>query len=120
MIYAATILMLLVFIASLISVEFAFTAAIIEIFFGILAGNFLHMPPQPWLDFLAGFGGILLTFLAGAEVDPKFIKEKFKESCLVGSYRILFLYSRMDMASITYCRLRPFRNIACSCICCSC
>lgn len=98
-IYVATILILLVFIASLISVKFAFTVAIIEIFFGILAGNFLHIPPQPWLDFLAGFGGILLTFLAGAEVDPKFIKEKFKESCLVGGFSFFVPY----MAAIGYC-----------------
>jgi Kef-type K+ transport system membrane component KefB len=28
------------------------------------------LPLAPWVGFLAGFGVILLTFLAGAEIDP--------------------------------------------------
>jgi len=36
------------------------------------------------MDFVASFAGILLTFLAGAEVDPALLRSKAKESILVG------------------------------------
>ena len=38
----------------------------------------------PWVTFLAGTGAILLTFLAGAELDPAIFREKWKESVAVG------------------------------------
>ena len=99
-IYAATCITLLVFIASVFSVELALSAAIIEIAVGVVAGNFLGLQSAPWMDFLAGFGGILLTFLAGAEVDPKIMREKFKESALIGGISFLVPY----LAAIAYCR----------------
>jgi Kef-type K+ transport system membrane component KefB len=81
---------LLIFVASVISVEAALSAAIIEIGAGVVAGNLLGLHPAPWMDFLAGFGGILLTFLAGAEVDPQVFREKLKESVLIGGLSFLF------------------------------
>jgi len=36
------------------------------------------------VNFLSGFGSIILTFLAGAEVDPNVIKKKFRESVTIG------------------------------------
>ena len=36
------------------------------------------------MDFLASFGSIVLTFLAGAEVDRQAFGAKFKESLLIG------------------------------------
>lgn len=98
-IYAATLVALLIFLASVISVEAALSAAIIEIAAGVVAGNFLGLYPAPWMDFLAGFGGILLTFLAGAEVDPQLLKDKLKESLLIGGLSFLVPY----MAAIAYC-----------------
>jgi Kef-type K+ transport system membrane component KefB len=97
--YAAMWVTLLIFLASVISVEAALSAAIIEIVAGVLAGNFLSLHPAPWMDFLAGFGGILLTFLAGAEVDPSILKTKFKESLLIGGFSFLVPY----LAAIGYC-----------------
>ena len=97
--YAAMWVALLIFLASIISVEAALSAAIIEIAAGVLAGNFLGLHPAPWMDFLAGFGGILLTFLAGAEVDPAILKTKFKESLLIGGFSFLVPY----LAAIGYC-----------------
>jgi len=90
---------LLIFLASVISVEATLSAAIIEIAAGVLAGNFLGLHPAPWMDFLAAFGGILLTFLAGAEVDPDMLKTKFKESVLIGGFSFLVPY----LAAIIYC-----------------
>ena len=97
--YAATWVALLIFLASVVSVELALSAAIIEIALGVVAGNFLGLHPAPWMDFLAGFGGILLTFLAGAEVDPTLLRQKLKESLLIGGFSFLVPY----LAAIAYC-----------------
>ena len=74
---------LLVFISSLISLKIGLSVAIIEIVLGVIAGN-LGLMPEEWMLYLAGFGGIVLTFLAGAEIDAKLMKERLKESLLIG------------------------------------
>ncbi len=38
----------------------------------------------PWISFLAGTGAIVLTFLAGAELDPGVFRTKWKEALVVG------------------------------------
>jgi glutathione-regulated potassium-efflux system ancillary protein KefC len=55
-------------------------AALANYFFGpdVLGAN------QEWLRFLASIGAVLLTFLAGAELDPKVIREKAAEVSIVG------------------------------------
>ncbi len=75
----------LIFAASVVSIRAAVSVAIVEIAAGVIGGNFLGMESTPWIDFLAGFAGILLTFLAGAEVDPDLFREKFKESMWIGA-----------------------------------
>jgi len=75
----------LIFAASVVSIRAAVSVAIVEIAAGVIGGNFLGLQTTPWIDFLAGFAGILLTFLAGAEVDPDLFREKFKESMWIGS-----------------------------------
>ncbi len=85
----ATILGLLILIASIVSVELGVSVAIIEIAFGVIAGNFLGVASTPWIDFIAAFAGIVLTFLAGAEVDPALLRERAKESLLVGALSFL-------------------------------
>jgi len=74
---------IIVLIASLISLKFGLSVAIIEILLGAVGGSLgLHM--QDWMSYLAGFGGITLTFLAGTEIDTTLMREKFKESFLIG------------------------------------
>ncbi|HLQ04208.1 MAG TPA: cation:proton antiporter [Verrucomicrobiae bacterium] len=85
----ATILTLLVLLASIASVELGLSVAIIEIAAGVIAGNALGLTPPSWMDFLASFAGILLTFLAGAEVDPGVMRQKLKESVLIGGLSFL-------------------------------
>src|ERR1051326_9029450 len=68
----------------MLSVELGISVAIIEIILGVLAGNFLGVTTTPWIDFIASFASIVLTFLAGAEVDPGLMREKLKESLLLG------------------------------------
>jgi Kef-type K+ transport system membrane component KefB len=79
----------LALVASLVSIRFALSVAIVEIALGVVGGNALHMHTTAWIDFLAGFGGVLLTFLAGAEVDTALLREKFKESALIGGLSFL-------------------------------
>jgi len=89
---------ILVFISSLISLRVGLSVAIIEIILGAIAGN-LGVQPDDWMLYLASFGGILLTFLAGTEIDTKLMKEKFKESFLIGTFSfvlpfvVVFLYT---------------------------
>ncbi|NPV26363.1 MAG: cation:proton antiporter [Firmicutes bacterium] len=85
----ALVLITLVFIASFVSVETAISVTIVEIAMGIIGGNFLGLHTVPWVDFLAGFASVLLTFLAGAEVDPDIMKQKLKESILIGGFSFL-------------------------------
>jgi Kef-type K+ transport system membrane component KefB len=80
----ATLAALLILVASMLSVELAISAAIIEIVLGVVAGNVLHVTTNPWIDFLAGFAGILLTFLAGAEVDPAILRSKWRAAIGIG------------------------------------
>src|SRR5438876_1551381 len=80
----AVIAGLLILVACVASVELVISVALIEISLGVVAGNFLGLSSPPWMDFLASFGSILLTFLAGAEVDPRVMREKLKESVLIG------------------------------------
>ena len=68
---------ILVFLSSLISLRVGLSVAIIEILLGAVAGN-LGLEPQDWMLYLASFGGIVLTFLAGTEIDTQLMKEKFR------------------------------------------
>jgi Kef-type K+ transport system membrane component KefB len=63
--------------------------AIIEILLGALFGNLGVIHPEEWMLYLASFGGILLTFLAGTEIDTDLMREKFKESFLIGFFSFL-------------------------------
>jgi Kef-type K+ transport system membrane component KefB len=73
-----------VLLASVVSVEFALSVASIEIILGVVAGNTLHLSTPQWLVFLAAFGSIVLTFLAGAEVDPDEFRSTWRASTLIG------------------------------------
>lgn len=70
--------------AGLVSVRTGISVAMVEILMGVIGGNFLGLQVNEWVNFLAGLGAILLTFLAGAEVDPEVLKSKFKESMSIG------------------------------------
>jgi Kef-type K+ transport system membrane component KefB len=97
--YIAFIISFLIFLGSIISVETGVSVALIEIILGVLGGNYLKISPTPWLTFLSSFGGILLTFLAGAEVDLLILKEKLKESLLIGGFSFLGPF----LGAMAYC-----------------
>jgi Kef-type K+ transport system membrane component KefB len=70
--------------ASLISIWTAISVALIEIMVGAVAGNVIGLPLTPWINYLAGFGAILLTFLAGTEVDADVVRRNFGASIGIG------------------------------------
>jgi Kef-type K+ transport system membrane component KefB len=82
---AASVWMALALAASLISIRIGISVALIEILVGVVAGNLLGVQTAPWIDFLATFGAGLLTFLAGAELDPDSLKRHLKPALVIGS-----------------------------------
>ncbi|MDP2865220.1 MAG: cation:proton antiporter [Elusimicrobiota bacterium] len=73
---------LIILSASVLSLRLGVSVAIFEILLGLAAGN-LGLRPENWMAYLAGFGGIVLTFLAGAEVDVKLLKDNFRRAGLL-------------------------------------
>jgi Kef-type K+ transport system membrane component KefB len=71
-------------IASRVSIRVGISVALIEIGMGVIGGNFLGLHTTPWIDFLATFGSGLLTFLAGAEIDPDSLRRHLRVSLAVG------------------------------------
>src|SRR5262249_57451633 len=67
----------LALLSALISIRLALSVALIEIMVGAIAGNVIGLPLTPWINYLAGFGAILLTFLAGAEVAMEVARRNF-------------------------------------------
>ncbi len=83
--YVATIWIGLALVASIISIRTAISVALVEICVGVVGGNFLGLDPHSeWISFLAGFGAILLTFLAGAEIEPDVLRKYGKEALSIG------------------------------------
>ncbi len=80
----------LAFASALISIRTGIAVALIEILVGALVGNLFHVQTTSWIDFLAGFGSGLLTFLAGAEIEPKVIAKHWKETLSIGFVSFLF------------------------------
>jgi Kef-type K+ transport system membrane component KefB len=75
--------------ASLVSVRLGVSVALVEIGLGVIAGNFLGFHTTTWIDFLATFGSGLLTFLAGAEIDPVSLRRHLRKSLTIGAVSFL-------------------------------
>jgi glutathione-regulated potassium-efflux system ancillary protein KefC len=76
--FSAALWLILALIATLLSIWFRISTALSEIVVGTVAqvvigaliGNEVLGAKSAWVGFLAGTGAIVLTFLAGAELDP--------------------------------------------------
>jgi Kef-type K+ transport system membrane component KefB len=82
--FVASAWMAIAFLASLISIRLGVSVALIEILLGVVAGNAFHIQTNEWISFLATFGAGLLTFLAGAEIDPGSLRAHLTESATIG------------------------------------
>jgi glutathione-regulated potassium-efflux system ancillary protein KefC len=80
--------------ATLLSIWLRVSTALCEIAVGTIAqlifGLAVLGTGEPWVKFLSGIGAIVLTFLAGAELDPQVFKLKWKEAATVGLASFLF------------------------------
>jgi Kef-type K+ transport system membrane component KefB len=82
----------LALIASLLSIWLRVSTALSEIVVGTIAqliicaaiGSAVLGTDESWVKFLAGIGAIVLTFLAGAELDPVVFRAKWREAVSVG------------------------------------
>ncbi|MFZ1934817.1 MAG: cation:proton antiporter [Thermoguttaceae bacterium] len=90
---AAVWLALAVF-STILASHLRLSGALVEIVVGMLAAftadHFLHANALganlDWLRFIASIGAVLLTFLAGAELDPAAMRMKIKEVTVVGTF----------------------------------
>ena len=80
----AAVLAAVVLVASMLSVELGITVALLELTLGVAAGNIFHLQSAEWLDFIAKFASIVLTFLAGMEVDPTYMRDRARATVGIG------------------------------------
>jgi Kef-type K+ transport system membrane component KefB len=88
----AALWLILALAATLLSIWFRISTALSEIVVGTVArlligaliGTVALGAKSAWISFLAGTGAIVLTFLAGAELDPAIFRTKWKEAFSVG------------------------------------
>jgi Kef-type K+ transport system membrane component KefB len=82
----------LALVATLLSIWLRVATALSEIVVGTIAqlvigaviGTAALGADNGWIKFLSGTGAIVLTFLAGAELDPEVFRRKWKEASAVG------------------------------------
>jgi Kef-type K+ transport system membrane component KefB len=80
----AAILAAVVVVASLVSVELGVTVALLELTLGVVVGNVFDLGSAEWLDFIAKFASIVITFLTGMEVDPDYMRRRLSASLGIG------------------------------------
>jgi len=81
----------LALLATLLSIWLRIATALSEIIIGTVAQLLIGAligttlgSDQPWIKFLSGTGAIVLTFLAGSELDPVIFRAKWKEATAIG------------------------------------
>lgn len=88
----ATLWLGLALLATLVSVWLRIATAMSEIIVGTVAqliigaliGASVLGTDQSWIKFLASTGAVILTFLAGAELDPQVMRREWKQAVIVG------------------------------------
>jgi Kef-type K+ transport system membrane component KefB len=88
----ASLWLFLAVVSAVLANKLKISIALMEICVGVaaadIAGRYFWPDAlganQEWLRFLASSGAVLLTFLAGAELEPEVMKAKLKEVSLVG------------------------------------
>jgi len=90
--FASALWIGLALIAASLQAWVAVSVALLEIIIGAVAGNLVDLTLTPWVNYLAGVGAILLTFLAGAEIDVKVIRRNFASTIAIGVVGFLAPY----------------------------
>lgn len=95
-------------VSAVIAHHLRISIALVEICVGVtVAGIAVHFgrledigSDEEWLRFLASSGAVLLTFLAGAELEPQAMRKKLKEVTIVGL--VGFLAPFLGCTAIAY------------------
>jgi glutathione-regulated potassium-efflux system ancillary protein KefC len=90
--FVASLWVGLALIATLLGIWLRVSTALSEIVVGTVAQLVIGVAigrdalggRSEWVSFLAGVGAILLTFLAGAELDPQVFRRKWREATVIG------------------------------------
>ena len=98
----------LALVATLLSIWLRVATALSEIVVGIVAQLVLGTlfgaaalgADQSWITFLAGTAAVVLTFLAGAELDPEVMRRNWKEASSIGV--ISFLAPFLGCAAVAH------------------
>lgn len=104
----AALWLALAVVAAVVAYHLKLSIALVEICVGVLAaavaGYFGRLEQlgadEQWLRFLASSGAVLLTFLAGAELEPRVLKTKLKEVTVVGL--VSFAAPFLGCAAVAY------------------
>ena len=82
--FQSALWMALALAAAMGSLWITISAALFEIVVGAIAGNTIGLPLTPWINYIAGVGAVVLTFLAGTDIDPHVVKKHFASSMTIG------------------------------------
>src|SRR5215471_6537832 len=103
--YLTAIWLGMALLAAVVSIRVAVPVALVEIVVGALAGNIPglreHVTQTGLVVFLASAGSLVLTFLAGAEIDPASLREHWRASLSIG----LVSFALPFGAAFGFCRL---------------
>ena len=81
----AALLAVTILLASMVSIEIGLSVALIELAAGVAVGNLFTVTVPDWLSFVGTFAGVMLTFLAGAEVDVPQFRREWQASISIGA-----------------------------------
>jgi Kef-type K+ transport system membrane component KefB len=102
--YVAAIWLGMALLASVVSIKIAVPVALVEIVVGALAGNLPgvsnHITQPGFVTFLASAGSLVLTFLAGSEIDPVSLRGHWKASLSIGFVSFLI----PGVAAFLFCK----------------
>jgi Kef-type K+ transport system membrane component KefB len=82
--FQSALWMALALVAATGSLYITISAALFEIVVGAIGGNTIGMPLTPWINYIASVGAVVLTFLAGTDIDPAVVKKHFGASMTIG------------------------------------
>ncbi len=91
--FVAALWLGLALVAGLLANWFRVSSALMEIVIGVAAqlvlGSQIMGADSSWIKFLSTVGAVLLTFLAGSELEPEILKAKWKQAGAVGMVSFL-------------------------------
>jgi Kef-type K+ transport system membrane component KefB len=103
--YVFAIWIAMALLASVVSVRFGISVALVEILVGAVLGNIPglkeHITQTDVTTFLAGAGSLMLTFLAGAEIDPVSLRKHWRASLAIGAVSFLLPF----LGTFGFCKL---------------